>query len=150
MPLFARLSSAVVDLTEVENVPSAEMTVPSASGVNSQASAASEAQDNTNSHSLWNGIAGRAWYEEAIRVRNNNNLYKVPWTHQNWKEVAERLRQRGFDRHWKQVRSQYTNMKSKWNDRRYLLDQSGFGIDEEGKISVESSVWNRFVAVSTA
>ena len=38
----------------------------------------------------------------------------------------------------------------KWNDRCHLLEQSGFGVDDGGQVSVEDSVWNKFVEVSIA
>lgn len=155
--LSARLSSqAIVNPTEAHDAPSPlQMSVTS--DVESQAfsespaseSPASQTPNVIHSRRIWDGIAGRAWYEAAIVVRNTHGLHTLPWTHHHWKEIAERLRLRGIDRPWKACRSQYGNMRLRWNDRCHLLDQSGFGIDEEGKISVGNPVWNRFVAVST-
>ena len=108
----------------------------------------SEAQNDINSRRIWDGTAGRAWFEEVIAVRNTYQLYNLPWNHRHWKEVSGRLRKRGFDRHWKVIKSYYHNRKVKWNDRCTLLDQSGFGIDGEGKVSVADSVWDKFVEVS--
>ena len=147
-----RLSSppAIEDLTEVYDNSFSEE-VSEAPGADPQVSlpqSTSQPQDRPNSRRIWDGAAGRAWFEEVIRVRNLYQLYNLPWSHRHWKEVSRRLGERGFDRHWKVVKSYYTYTKAKWNDRCTLLDQSGFGIDGEGKVSVADSVWDKFVEVS--
>ena len=168
-----RLSSppAIEDLTEVYDNSFSENEVSEAVGVDSQVSLPqltsqpqnsqpqdsqaqdsqlqdSHPQDNANSRRIWDGAAGRAWFDEVIHVRNTYQLYNLPWSHRHWKEVSRRLGERGFDRRWKVIKSYYNNMKAKWNDRCFLLEQSGFGIDGEGKVSVAESVWNKFVEVS--
>ena len=147
-----RLSSppAVVNFTEVYDNPFSEE-VSKAPGADSEVSLpplTSQPQADTNPRRIWDGAAGRAWFEEVIAIRNSYQLYNLPWSHRHWKEVSRRLGERGFDRHWKVVKSYYNNMKARWNDRCTLLGQSGFGIDEEGKLFVQDSVWNKFVEVS--
>ena len=150
LPLRLSSPPAIVNYTEVYDNPCSEE-VSEAPGADSQVSLpplTSQPQDDTNSRRIWDGAAGRAWFEEVIAVRNSYQLYNLSWSHRHWKEVSKRLGERGFDRHWKVVKSQYNNMKAKWNDRCILLDQSGFGIDGAGKVSVADSVWEKFVEVS--
>ena len=89
MSLSARSSSQpVVDLTEASI----------ASDVESQGSSAPKSQDISTPRRPWLGTAGRACHEETIAVRNAHNLHILPWKSHHWKEVAQRLKTRGFDR----------------------------------------------------
>ena len=90
-----RLSSppAIEDLTEVYDNSFSEE-VSEAPGADPQVSLpqlTSQPQDRPNSRRIWDGAAGRAWFEEVTRVRNFYQLYNLPWSHRYWKEVSRRL-----------------------------------------------------------
>ena len=62
-----------------------------------------------------------------------------------YKAISNELKQHGIERTPKQCDNHASHLKTKWNDRQFLLQQSGFGVSPDGRITCGEGAWRAFI-----